>query len=93
MKFYTHKEHLKNIFKKDPELKDLYEKERLNYIISQQIKNIRSNKRISQFDLAKKIWTTQSVISRIESWNSNISMNTLSKLLIGLGANIKIECS
>jgi predicted transcriptional regulator len=60
-------------------------------LVSMQLKEIRERKRISQFDLAKKVWTTQSVIARIESWNSNISMKTLWRILWWLWATLKIE--
>jgi len=91
MEFFTHEDLMKEIFSESPEIKELYEKEKLNYTISLQLKGIREKKRISQFDLAKKIWTTQSIIARIESWNSNISMKTLWKVLWWLWATIKIE--
>lgn len=91
MQFYTHEQYKKEAFAKDPELKELYEKEHLKFMISQEIKNIRNKRRYSQLELAKRIWTTQSVIARIESWNTNISMKTLQRVLIWLWAKLKIE--
>ncbi len=91
MNFYTFEQHKKEVFEKNPKLKDLYIKEHLKYIISQEIKNIRNKRKYSQLELAKKAWTTQSVIARIESWNANISLTTLSKILMGLDAKIKLE--
>ena len=91
MNFIKHEEYKKKIFVEIPEIKELYEKEKLNYTISLQIKELREKKRISQFDLAKRVWMTQSVIARIESWNSNISMKTFWRILWGLWATIKIE--
>jgi|GEM_PF-1814279 hypothetical protein len=55
MEFFTHEDLMKEIFSESPEIKELYEKEKLNYTISLQLKGIREKKRISQFDLAKKI--------------------------------------
>lgn len=89
--YITHEEMKEKFFAKDPDLKELYEKEHLKFIISQEIKSIRNKRKYSQLDLAKRIWTTQSVIARIESWNTNISMKTLQRVLIGLWAKLKIE--
>ncbi len=91
MKFIKHDEFMKKIFSESPEIKELYEKEKLNYNISIQLKELRVKKRISQFELAKSVWMTQSVIARIESWNSNISMKTFWRILLWLWATIKIE--
>ena len=66
MQEYTHEQHKKEVFARNPYIKELYEKEVLRHQISQQLKDIRNKKRNSQFDLAKKIGTTQSVIARIE---------------------------
>ena len=91
MKFMTHEEFKEKVFARDPKIKELYEKEKLNYAISMQLKELREKKRISQFELAKKTWMTQSVIARIENWNSNISMKTLWRILSWLWATLKIE--
>ena len=63
---YTHEQHKQKMFTKHPYLNELYDKEVLRHQIVTQLKNIRNKKRISQFELAKKIGTTQSVIARIE---------------------------
>lgn len=91
MKEYTFEEHLKDSFEKDSELKELYQKEHLKFLISTEIKKVRNKRKYSQLELAKKIGTTQSVIARIEWWNANISMTTLSKILVWLWAELKIE--
>ncbi len=91
MKFYTHEQHKKEAFAKDPELKELYEKEKFKYMLLEEIKKIRKKRNFSQLKLAKRAWTTQSVIARIESWNANISLTTLSKILVWLDAKIKLE--
>ena len=91
MEFMTHEEFKEKVFARDPKIKELYEKEKLNYAISIQLKQLREKKRISQFELAKKTWMTQSVIARIESGNSNISMKTLWRMLSWLWASLKIE--
>jgi DNA-binding XRE family transcriptional regulator len=55
MNFITHEEYKKKVFLRNPKIKELYEREKLNYLVSMQLKEIRERKRISQFDLAKKV--------------------------------------
>ncbi len=91
MAHYTFEQDQEQAFAKDPKLKELFEKQFLNDLLSLQLRDIRNRKRMTQLELAKKIGTTQSAIARIESGNQNISMKVLQKLLVALGATIKIE--
>lgn len=76
---YTFEDYKKEVFEKNPKAKELYEQEWLKYIIAQRIKKAREQKWLSQLELAKLANTTQSVIARIEKWNQNFSITTLSK--------------
>ncbi|MBT3727525.1 helix-turn-helix transcriptional regulator [bacterium] len=67
MKKYTLDDCKKNTFKNYPEIEELYKKEHLKFLISQEIKNIRNKRKYSQLELARKSGTTQSVIARIEN--------------------------
>jgi len=49
-----------------PEMTDLIEQERANLDIARKIYELRTKARLSQAELAKKVGTTQSVISRLE---------------------------
>jgi ribosome-binding protein aMBF1 (putative translation factor) len=49
-----------------PEMADLLEQERANLDIAQKIYDLRTKAKLSQVGLARKIGTTQSVISRLE---------------------------
>ena len=49
-----------------PEMADLLEQERANLDIARKIYELRTKARLSQAELAKKVGTTQSVISRLE---------------------------
>ncbi len=80
-----------DLFKKDPELEKMYQESFQKEFLSIQLKKTRLSKNISQLELAKRANTTQSIVARIESWNQNISMKTLQKLLIALWATLKIE--
>ena len=88
---YTFEQDQAELFAQHPELKEMFEKQFLNDLLSLQLRDIRTRKRMTQMELAKKAGTSQSVIARIESGNQNISMKTLQKLLFALGATIKIE--
>ncbi|MFH1194730.1 MAG: helix-turn-helix transcriptional regulator [bacterium] len=73
----------KNI--KDFDTKFVVAKTRLNFAI--QISKEREKAGISQKDLAYKLKTTQSVISRIENGKQNISLDMLQKIAEALGKN------
>ena len=49
-----------------PEMAELLEQERANLDIAQKIYELRTKARLSQAQLAKRVGTTQSVISRLE---------------------------
>jgi len=49
-----------------PEMADLLEQERANLDIARKIYDLRTKAKLSQGELAKKVGTTQSVISRLE---------------------------
>lgn len=51
---------------KDPKLQELYEEEKINYQSALAIREAREAAGLTQAQLAKKIGTTQSVISRLE---------------------------
>lgn len=74
---YTLADYKKEAFLEHPDLQEFYDQEKFNFFIGNEVRKIRMKKGISQQDLALKIHTTQSVIARIESGKSNISMKTL----------------
>jgi len=59
--------------------------------IAGKIKTTRKQKGISQKLLAKKLKVSQQVISRIESGEENMSLNTLNKIANGLGARLSVN--
>ncbi len=69
---------------KNPEFKQEWEKLELRYIIVKQLIKLRNSYNLSQSELAKKIGTTQAVISRIENGSVNVALiwsNALQNLL------------
>ena len=65
---------------KKPEFKKEWDNLELRYMVIKEFIKIRSTHNLSQAQLAKKLNTTQSVISRIENGNVNISLDFLDKL-------------
>jgi len=60
---------------KEPEFKKEWDKLELRYIFIKEFIKIRSTYNLSQAQLAEKLNTTQSVISRVENGNVNISLD------------------
>ncbi|MDD5213662.1 MAG: helix-turn-helix transcriptional regulator [Candidatus Gracilibacteria bacterium] len=87
---YTFEQYQKEVFERNPKIKELCEKEMLNYIIAERLKKAREKKGLSQLELAKLANTTQSVIARIERGNQNLSLTTLSKFLKLLDLELNI---
>ena len=67
------------------------ESELLRNDIAKQIIALRLTKKLTQGELAERIGTKRSNISRIESGNQNISLDLLSKLSAALEADIEIN--
>jgi transcriptional regulator with XRE-family HTH domain len=66
---------------RDPEFSEGYAESFLNSYIATQIKVIREQRQMKQSDLARRVGTTQTAISRIENVNySSWNINTLKKL-------------
>lgn len=62
---------------KDPTFREEWEDSELEYIIAENVIKLRKEKNLSQAELANVLNTTQSVISRIENANQNLSLTTL----------------
>jgi HTH-type transcriptional regulator / antitoxin HipB len=84
-------DYLDNKLKTNPKLaKDFwegYEKFKLGVIL----KEARIENGLTQEDIAKKIHTTKSVISRIENHAEDIRLSTLDKFAKALNKNIRIS--
>ena len=88
-KFYTLEDDLKERLK-DPEFKKEWEESEVEYLLAKKLIEKRLSEKLSQRDLAKKAGTTQAVISRIESMNSNPSLELLKRLAHALNFNLQI---
>ena len=76
---------------KDPELKAEYDRQQPEFAVIRAIVRARSMNGTSQEELAKKLGTKQSVISRLESGRANPSIGFLKKLAQALNSHLEIK--
>lgn len=76
---------------RDPEFKAEYDRLQPEFAVIQAILDARIKKGLTQNDLAKKIGTKQSVISRLESGRANPSVAFLKKLAEALNSSLQIK--
>jgi ribosome-binding protein aMBF1 (putative translation factor) len=77
--------------KEDPEFAENYELGYQNFKIGVLLKQLREKSGLTQEELAKKLKTKKSVISRIENHSADIKLSTLGRYARSLGRKIKIE--
>ena len=75
---------------KDEEFKIEYEKLKPRYEAIEQIIRARKEQNITQAELAKRVGTQKSNISRLESGNYNPSLDFLVKIAESLGKKISV---
>ena len=75
----------------DDEFRDEYKKLQPRYEIISKIVEARKEKKMTQSDLAKKVGTQKSNISRLESGNYNPSLDFLIKVANCLGKDLRID--
>ncbi len=84
---------LKSELLKDKQVNKSYKALEPEYLIIQELIEKRLEKNISQSDLAKKIGTKQSAISRFESGSYNPSLEFLYKVADALNVKLRITVS
>lgn len=82
---------LKKELLSDPEVKKGYDDLAPEYALIQSIIDKRLSKKMSQKQLAQKMGTRQSAISRIESGDANPSLKSLKKIATALNAKLVIS--
>lgn len=83
-------EEMKADMLKDEEFRIEYEKLRSRYEAIEQIIRARKEQNITQAELAKRVGTQKSNISRLESGNYNPSLDFLAKIAESLGKKISV---
>jgi len=87
MDWQTHK---KQLLQK-PSFKKALEKDRLEYDIARAIIKARLKHQLTQKQLAKKLHTQQSVISRVENAQTTASVSFLQRFATVFGGELKIS--
>ena len=93
MKALTLTDYVDKKLKTDPEFAEHYAREQIINNIAEMIVDARKTVHLTQSELAKKIGTTQSVISRIESGNSVFipSLETLVRIAAALNMKLQLQ--
>jgi ribosome-binding protein aMBF1 (putative translation factor) len=84
-------EEVKNRLLQSVEVKEEYNKLKILYDIKREIIKLRLDQGLSQKDLAEKVGTRQSAISRLESGEYNPSVEFLSKVAHALGKELHLK--
>jgi len=76
---------------KNPDFKQEWENSELRYKLIKQLIKLRNNYNMSQSDLAKKIGTTQAVISRIENGTTNIGIDFIDRIAKAFDKKVELK--
>lgn len=90
MKQFTWEDHKKELLK-NPAFKKAYDALELEYTIAASLIEIRTKQGLSQADVARKMHTTQSVISRVESARTTPTVSFLKRLALVLDVPLQIS--
>lgn len=82
---------IKQKWLKDPEFKRLYEESQPEFEIAKAIIRARVDNKITQKELAEKMNTTQSVISRVEQGRTSPSIALLKRLAAALNTTLQVQ--
>jgi ribosome-binding protein aMBF1 (putative translation factor) len=75
----------------DPEFRAAYDAEDKRIELVLQIIKLRQKRGMTQADLAKAIGTRQANVSRLERFDTNLTLGTLEKVAQALGASLRIN--
>lgn len=83
---------LANVAGKEPEMQRMFEEEVANREVAQKIFQLRDKAKISQAELARRVGTTQSVISRLEDADyDGHSLAMLNRIAAALHRRVEIR--
>lgn len=83
--------YIKKMESKSPGFTDKVEQELENLRIGEKIRNLRLEEGMTQEELAKKLSTTKSAISRLENHSESVRLSTLEKVAIIFNKKIKVS--
>jgi predicted transcriptional regulator len=75
---------------KNKEFKEEWDKLELRYQFVRKLISLREESKVSQAELAKKVGTTQSVISRIENGSVNIGIDMIQRIASAFGRTAEV---
>lgn len=81
--------HKKELMKK-PEFREAYEKMDPGFRFAEMILSLRKKNNITQKELAERLGTTQSAVSRMESGDYNPSLKTLNRIAEAFNSKLEI---
>ncbi len=82
---------IKKEWLKDPKFRKLYEESQPEFEISKAIIRARIQNKFTQKELAKRMKTTQSVISRVEQAKTSPSISFLKRLAAALNTTLQVQ--
>jgi len=82
---------LKKELLKNPEVRRLYEETQPEYEIARALIRARLEQKMTQRELARKMHTTQSVISRVEQARTSPSISFLKRLAAALNTTLSVQ--
>lgn len=89
-RIYTFEQHLAEKLK-DPEFRKVWEESEPEWNLSRQIIEARMTKKLSQRALAKKVKTSQAIISRVESGSANTTIALIKRFAKALNTPLTIH--
>ncbi|MDO8610344.1 MAG: helix-turn-helix transcriptional regulator [bacterium] len=89
-KLYTFKKHLKESLK-NSDFKKEWKKSEMEYVLACELIEKRIARKMSQRELARRINTSQSVVSNIETMQANPSLKLLKRIALALDGRIEIR--
>ncbi len=87
---YTFEEDLTRRLK-NPKFKKAWEESEPEYLLAKQLIEKRLAKKISQREMARKLKTSQAVISRIETMSGNPTLSLLKKIASVLDTQLRLQ--
>ena len=76
---------------RNPEYREAYERLGPEFELSRSVIEARTNAKLTQAELARRMRTTQSVVARLESSRTNPSTKTLEKIALATGTRLRIR--
>lgn len=89
---YTFEEDLAKRLK-NPAFRKAWEESEAEYLLAKQMIEKRMKRNLSQRELAKKVHTTQAVISRLETMRANPSLQLLKRIAEELNTKLTLHFS